>query len=166
METNVKRNTKHVGDVSEAAVITALIKCGYEVSIPFGENHRYDVIVDKDGILSRIQIKSGRLRKGVINFAACSSHAHRGGLNSRSYHGEIDYFGVYCKETDSVYLISCADTPATHGSLRIDRPRQGQCKKIRWALPYLIAEGSPVLVGSAPEAVVRALGPVQLEMPS
>jgi hypothetical protein len=152
-----KRNTKHVGDIAESAVITALIKCGYEVSIPFGENHRYDVIVDKDGVLSRIQIKSGRLRKGVVDYAACSSHSHRGGPNSRSYHGEVDYFGIYCKDTDEVYLVPCADAPATRGSLRIDPTKQGQSKKVRWAQPYLLCPSTPVLVGSGSGAVVRAL---------
>ena len=166
METHVKRNTKQVGDVSESAVITALIKCGYEVSIPFGENHRYDVIVDKDGVLSRVQIKSGRLRRGVIDYAACSSHFHRKGQNYRSYQGEVDYFGIYCKDTDEVYLVPCADAPATRGSLRIDPTKQGQFKKVRWAHPYLFCRGTPVLVGGGSEAVVRALGPVQLEMPS
>jgi hypothetical protein len=166
MENRVKRNTKHVGDIAESAVINALIKCGYEVSIPFGENHRYDAIVDKDGVLSRIQIKSGRLRRGVIDYAACSSHSHRGGLNSRSYRGEVEYFGVYCRETDSVYLVPCADAPATRGSLRIDPTKQGQSKKVRWAQPYLLCRGTPVLVGRASKAVVRALDPVQLEMPS
>jgi hypothetical protein len=162
MVNTAKRNTKKVGDISESAVITALIKCGYEVSIPFGENHRYDIIVDKDGVLSRIQIKSGRLRRGVVDYAACSSHSHRGGPNSRSYQGEVDYFGVYCKDTDSVYLIPSADAPATRGSLRIDRTKQGQSKKIRWAHPYVIQVCTPVLVGSAAESVVR---PLDRELP-
>jgi len=48
MET-IKRNTKRIGDISEAAVIWALVRMGYNISIPFGENHRYDVLID-DGI--------------------------------------------------------------------------------------------------------------------
>jgi hypothetical protein len=121
--------------------------------------------VDKDGVLSRIQIKSGRLRRGVIDYAACSSHFHRKG-NYRSYQGEVDFFGIYCKDTDEVYLVPSAEAPAMRGSLRIDPTKQGQFKKVRWAQPYLLCRGTPILVGSASEVVVRALDPVQLEMPS
>jgi hypothetical protein len=154
METIVKRNTKRVGDIAESAVIAALIRNGYEVSIPFGENHRYDLIADREGVLSRMQIKSGRLRNGVVWFSACSSHAHRGGP-PRSYRGEIGYFGIYCAETSGVYLISCAEAPAAMGSLRVSPTKQGQSKKVRWAHKYLLTENSPVLVGSASASVVE-----------
>ena len=158
----MKRNTKQIGDVAEAVVIATLIKCGFSVSIPFGENHRYDAIIDKGGVLSRVQIKSGRLRRGVIDYSASSSHSYRGGPWSRSYHGAVDYFGVYCKDTDEVYMIPCADAPATRGSLRIDPTKQGQSKKVRWARPYLLGRGTPALVGSGSELVVR---PLDRELP-
>jgi hypothetical protein len=72
-----KRNTKSVGDLSEVMVIAALVRAGYLVSIPFGENHRYDVIADDGVQLLRIQVKTGRLRGGAINFWCRSSHQHR-----------------------------------------------------------------------------------------
>lgn len=165
MENKAKRNTKRIGDVAEVMVIAKLIECGYSVSIPFGENHRYDVIADKDDVLLRVQIKSGRLRRGVIYFAACSSHYHRRGPHSRSYHGEVAYFGVFCAGTNQVYMIPCADAPATLGSLRIDPTKQGQRKKVRWAHPYLLTSGTAASVGSGSEAVVRPLDP-ELPVPS
>src|ERR1035437_5858460 len=43
-----KRDTKRVGDISEAQVITAFTKLGFHVLLPFGENHRYDLVGDAD----------------------------------------------------------------------------------------------------------------------
>ncbi len=53
-------------------VLGALMRAGYFVSIPFGENHRYDLIAGKDNALYRVQVKTGRLRKGAILFACYS----------------------------------------------------------------------------------------------
>ncbi|HEX5273791.1 MAG TPA: group I intron-associated PD-(D/E)XK endonuclease [Candidatus Rubrimentiphilum sp.] len=111
METHVKRNTKRIGDLSEIMVLAALIRAGYYVSIPFGEDHRYDLIAEKDNAVYKVQVKSGRLRKGAILFACYSSHAHRGG-GMRRYTGEIDLFGVYCADVDGVYLIPAGDVSA------------------------------------------------------
>jgi len=112
MQMGVKRNTKRVGDISEIMVLSALIRAGYYVSVPFGENQRYDLIAEKDNVLYRVQVKTGRLRKGAILFACYSSHSHRGG-SMRRYAGEIDFFGVYCPDVDSTYLIPSRMLPRT-----------------------------------------------------
>ena len=95
----------NVGDLSEVMVIAALCRNGYVVSLPLGENHRYDLIADKDGVLSRVQVKTGRFRRGAVTFNCCSSHAHRKAPSCRSYHGEVESFGVYCKELEACYLV-------------------------------------------------------------
>ncbi len=158
METVVKRDTKRIGDLSEIMVLGALIRAGYYVSIPFGENHRYDLIAEKHNALYKIQLKTGRLRKGAILFACYSVHVHRGG-GMRRYAGEIDLFGVYCPDVDRTYLIPLNDIAAFSGSLRIEPPKNGQEKKVRWADRYLLEPGR-----EAPW--LRSIGPVQLEMPS
>ena len=43
----------------------ALIEAGYAVSKPFGENQRYDLVIDDGETLARVQVKTGRLRNGV-----------------------------------------------------------------------------------------------------
>jgi len=141
-EAGVKRDTKRVGDISEAIVIAEFVKAGYYVSIPFGENHRYDLIVERDNVLSRIQVKTGRLRKGVILFNRCSAHFHRNGKNRPYTRDEIDYFAVDCRDTDGVYVISVDDGPMTTGSLRVAPTKNGQGKHLRWASGYLLNERS------------------------
>jgi hypothetical protein len=72
-----RRNTKAIGNFSEIMVMEALARAGYFVAVPLGDNSRYDLIAERDNKLLRVQVKSGRLRKGAILFACYSSHAHR-----------------------------------------------------------------------------------------
>lgn len=138
---STKRNTKRVGDLSELRVMHDLVKAGYLVSIPFGEDHRYDLIVEKDFVLSRVQVKTGRLRNGVILFNCYSSHSHRAGPSCRLYSGEVDFFGVFCPDTDSTYLLPLTDIAVYRGSLRIASPKNGQVKGLRWADDYILGKG-------------------------
>jgi len=133
-----KRDTKSIGDISEAEVLVAMIKGGYLVSKPFGENARYDLIADDGVRLLRIQVKTGRVRGDVIRFNCCSSHAHRGG-KERPYFGQIDYIAVYCPETRKIYLIPESDLVATRAHLRLAPTRNGQTRQVRWASAYELA---------------------------
>ncbi|HTW85023.1 MAG TPA: group I intron-associated PD-(D/E)XK endonuclease [Candidatus Sulfotelmatobacter sp.] len=127
-----KRDTKSVGDISEARVLTALMEAGYVVSRPFGENQRYDLVIDDGQRLYRVQVKTGRLRGAVIAYSCSSSHAHRNGVQ-RPYFGEIDYLAVYCPQTRKVYLLPEQEFVATAAHLRVSPARNNMVKGIRWA---------------------------------
>jgi hypothetical protein len=62
------RDTKSKGIISELSVMVALAKAGYRLLLPYGENCRYDVAIEKDGVFKRVQIKTGRLRSGAVLF--------------------------------------------------------------------------------------------------
>jgi hypothetical protein len=142
------RDTKSIGELSELIVGAALVRAGYHVAVPLGENHRYDLIVEKAGTLSRVQVKTGRLRKGAILFNCYSVNSHKAG-RLRTYRGSIDFFGVYCPDVKSVYLVPVADVPRNcYGSLRWSPPKNRQHSKIRWAEQYLVS------MASLPELVV------------
>jgi len=130
-----RRDTKAIGDRSEAMVLAALVRNGYHVSIPFGENNRYDLLADDGARIVRVQVKSGRVRKGAISYSCCSTHAHRraGPLASRSYRGEVDYIAVYCDELRKVYLVPEEELARTRAHLRLIAPTNGQRRKLRWA---------------------------------
>jgi hypothetical protein len=153
------RNTKRVGDISEAKVLAAFVEAGYFVSIPFGENQLYDLVVEMDDCsLARVQIKTGRLREGAIIFNCYSSHAHRNGPSTRRYTGQVEYFGVYCPETDDIYLIPVDDVPIK-GCLRVEPTRNNQRKKVRWASEFrLRTELGGNAVGLGPEGGVTLFG--------
>jgi hypothetical protein len=135
---STKRNTKKIGDHSEMQVILALTNLGIDVSLPFGENHRYDLIADDGMTIARIQVKTGRVRGDVILYKCASTHAHRGGT-ARAYFGEIDYLAVYCPETGKVYLLPEGELTATSAHLRLAPPKNNMRKTIRWAADYELA---------------------------
>jgi hypothetical protein len=134
---------KDIGDRSTIAVMAALQWLGYGIYIPFGENTRCDLILEDHGTLSRIQCKTGRLRKGAVVFNLCSNYAHHANpkASRRTYQGEIDFFGVYCPETNGVYLLPIEDVPGrSQACLRVDPARNQQNKRIRPAARYEIAK--------------------------
>lgn len=135
---STKRDTKTIGDISEMHVILAMRKRGYDVSVPLGENHRYDLVVDDGEKLSRVQVKTGRVRGDVIRYNCASSHAHRGGT-TRPYFGQIDYLAVYCPDNGKVYILPETELTATRAHLRLSAPRNNMRKTIRWAADFELA---------------------------
>lgn len=118
--------------------MAALANAGYEILIPYGENSRYDAVIEaSDRTLSRVQIKTGRLARGVIEFRGYSSHTHRGGVSTRTYVGEVEFFGVYCPQVDRCFLVPASEV-VTHGSLRVEATLNGQSKGIKWAEDYAL----------------------------
>lgn len=151
----MKRNTKAIGDRSESRVLAAFIDAGFNVSIPFGENHRYDFVVeDEEGRLLKIQVKTGRKRDGVIRFNGYSSHAHRGGSPSRLYRGEGDFFAIYCPQTNDLYLVPESEV-SFRPYLRIDPPRNNMKKTVRWAADFSFQKGSGASDVFAPPPELR-----------
>jgi hypothetical protein len=131
-----------IGDRTTLAVISVLRELGYGVLLPFGENTRYDVVIDDGCELRKVQCKTGRLRCGAVRWAVCSNYFHhpRPKYRSRDYRGQVDYFGVYCHETGAVYLVPIADlgNAKATASLRVEPARNGQKKLIRDAAQYEI----------------------------
>ena len=135
-----KRHTQKTGDISEQAVITRLLQCGYSVLVPIGQMHRYDLLIeDADGKFWRIQVKTGWVveEEGVILFATASSQNYTVKAKGwRSYKGQIDYFCVYVEHLDRVYMVPVDGLGASKGTLRLSPARNNQTKGIRWAADY------------------------------
>jgi PD-(D/E)XK nuclease superfamily protein len=137
----VLQHPKDIGDRTTLAVMLALHDAGFAVLVPFGENTRYDLVIDDGVRLARVQCKTGRLRDGAVRFRPCSYYAHHPNPKTthRHYAGQVEWFGVHCPETDGVYLIPIEDVPNRRSAaLRVDPPRNGQRKKIRAAAAYQI----------------------------
>lgn len=126
-------NSKSVGERTEAIILAELLKRNRVVLIPFGDNQRYDLVIEQDGCFHRIQCKTGRFRNGVIRFSTYSCNL-RG--RHKDYRGQIEYFGVYCPATSKCYLVPVEEVGISEGVLRIRSPRNCQEKKVRWAKDY------------------------------
>jgi hypothetical protein len=130
---------KDIGERSTLAIMFALREAGYALYVPFGENTRCDLLIEDGDDLSRVQCKTGRLRKGAVVFAVCSTYGHHRNPATarRSYEGQIDLFAVYCPETAAVYIVPLRDIATrTSAALRVAPPRNGQRKRIRLAADY------------------------------
>ena len=85
--------------------------------------------------------KTGRLRAGAVLFNVCSCYGHHSNPAQvrRDYHGEVDYFAVFCNETDGVYLVPIHQiSTRVLGTLRVTPPRNNQMKHVRWAADFQI----------------------------
>jgi predicted AAA+ superfamily ATPase len=51
------RSRKAKGDLAEAMVFADLMRRGYKVALPYGEDWDYDFVVCRDGTLERLQVK-------------------------------------------------------------------------------------------------------------
>ena len=122
-------------------VLARLVQVYPEVLIPFGENTRYDLVIDDGEKFIKVQCKTGRMRNGAIVWNSCSTSYHhpnnRGMVAYRHhYRDQVDVFGVYCPQTDRVYLVPVDEVGTNAGSLRIDPTKNGQAKKVRWASDF------------------------------
>lgn len=50
-------DTKQKGDIAEQAVVLKTLKMGWSVSLPVGDRMSYDLIIDVNGVLVKIQVK-------------------------------------------------------------------------------------------------------------
>ena len=116
---------------------------GHHVFLPVGQNQRYDLLVEVDGVPYRCQCKTGRLKNGAIEFNAQSVRSNTKGVLTRSYIGEIDDFLVSCEDTAEVYALPMDDALRTNVLLRVDAPDNHQQRRIRWAADYRLP--SPAL---------------------
>lgn len=100
----MRANPKQVGAVTEARVFAALVPEFDSVLLPFGDNSRYDLVVEHAGTFLRIQCKTARQMGGGIVFPTTSSQAHRG-KGKQGYVGQADYFGVASATDPRVFLV-------------------------------------------------------------
>lgn len=113
-----------------------LIKRGYGVLLPVGVNQRYDLVIENEGRLLTAQCKTGRLHDGVVEFSARSVQSNTRGTQFRGYAGQVDLFIVYCPANEGLWVVPCDEVPPTRMYLRLDPPRNGQSKGVRWAREY------------------------------
>lgn len=133
----MSNNTKEIGERTEAIILASLIKAGFVVLTPFGDNQRYDLVIDYEGEFFRIQCKTGRMKNNIIRFSACSvTRANKAsGASRKDYRGQIEAFGVYCPDNDKIYFVPVGDV-GVEGNLRLTPPKNNQVSKVKMASSY------------------------------
>lgn len=96
----VVMNTKQQGDIGVAKAIYIYTALGYTVSIPNTDNSKYDLVVDKNGKLNRVQVKttSYKTQYGIYQVTLKTS----GG--NQSWSGEISR--INSNTVDLVFVLT------------------------------------------------------------
>ena len=133
-------DTKKKGNLTELQCMTAFMEIGAVVSIPFGEDSRYDFIADINGKLLKIQCKSS---KEVLDddgnvIAIAFKTVRMSGSNSKKHwrtkysKDEIDYFSTFYNGV--CYVVSVEEC-SNEKRLRFVLPKQDK-KNINYAKDY------------------------------
>ena len=87
---------KHQGDSAELRFMLLNHELGYIISHPFGDNAKYDLIVDTGITLERVQVKSTS-RKDTSSGMDCYNCLVCSGRDSKQQYTEkdIDYIAIY-----------------------------------------------------------------------
>jgi hypothetical protein len=73
--------TKAADDIAEAVMLAEFLRAGFPVLLPFGDNRRYDLVVEAGGRFLRVQCKTASQCGG----GACIRFKARSGVHqSRS----------------------------------------------------------------------------------
>jgi hypothetical protein len=130
-------HTKEKGDLGVLKAQLDLFEQGFLVLNPMTEHAPFDLVAYRNGHFLRIQVKYKSVdRTGGMTIHFRSSWADRNGTHMRPVDkGEIDYYCVYCPDTDECYYLD----PKEYGSsvtLRVKTPKNNQAKGIRLAKDY------------------------------
>ena len=128
-------NPKQVGEVSEIKCIAKFVELNIPVSKPFGDNQRYDFIIENSkGKLLKIQCKTARMKEnGAFVFSTRSTNWNK--KKHRNYIGEIDGFCAYLRELDKIYLYKI-DNNKTIITMRLIEALNNNIYNIRMAEDY------------------------------
>ena len=93
---------KGQGEWAEVCFLWRASALGFTVSRPFGDNARYDFVVDAGAGLLRVQVKS----VSVAHRADYRIPASSGGRKKKAYTpGQIDFLAAYIIPEDAWYII-------------------------------------------------------------
>lgn len=99
-------DTKLKADIAEAAVVTALLKRGFNVLKPVGDRLAYDLAVDHNGKLLRIQVKSAWSYNGSFTVDTRRTKTNRRQmLRSRYDENDFDFAIVYIDSLNVFYVM-------------------------------------------------------------
>jgi hypothetical protein len=126
------------GAAAEAAITAAAIQLGLVVLRPLCEGGRYDLAIDLEPTLLRVQCKFARLRDGVLLVSFQTSRHTPSGYVSTTYTAEeIDAICAYSPDLHRSFFIPAAEVAGRRGiHIRVDPTRNNQARNIKWASDY------------------------------
>jgi hypothetical protein len=137
-----------------------LIKLGLPVLKPLTEHCRYDLVLEIDGRLLRVQCKWAPGRDEVIKVNLTGSRYTANGAQIQTVYSseEIDAVGVYCEDLDECYLVPVEIVAGRRAIwLRLGPAKNGQRACLNWASQYEL-EGAVAQLGERCRGTAEAGG--------
>ena len=94
--------SKRKGDLGEAMIMADILRRGYKVALPIGEDWRYDLIVLRQGKLERVQCKYVSSDGAMLQVPCRTSNSR---FETRYTIDDIDWLACYHKESSTCYYI-------------------------------------------------------------
>src|SRR3989338_1762850 len=100
-------STKLKGDIAEQAATLQALKHGWEVLKPTGDRLPYDIVIDVEGVLVKVQVKSAWLDKTRNNYVVDNrrTKTNRRVMKKDRYQvNDFDFALVYLQDMDLFYV--------------------------------------------------------------
>jgi len=122
-------------------VAADLMRRGYKVAFPYGEDWDYDVIVCREETLERVQVKYS-CSDGEVIHVKCFSHSLTNGRIRQTKHytaATIEWLAVYDPVTDRCYYLPASELGDGMSMLhlRLSEARNNQRVGVRFAADYV-----------------------------
>jgi hypothetical protein len=131
---------KMKGDLAELMVAADLLRRGYKVAFPYGEDWDFDLIFERDERLERVQVKHTTSNGEFISVKRCSHSLTKGRVRATKRYtaAMIDWLAVYDAPRDRCYYVPATELAAGRRELilRLTPPRNNQRAGIRYAEDY------------------------------
>ena len=133
--------TNQKGAIAEPAITKVALEIGWDVYRPAREGRRYDLILEMENGLARIQCKWAPLQRDALVVRSYSTPRTRSGLLRKVYaDGEFDYLAAYSPDLDRCYLLPWAVIAgASQLHLPVSPARNNQRQGIREAKAFEFA---------------------------
>nr|WP_235190017.1 group I intron-associated PD-(D/E)XK endonuclease [Bacillus gaemokensis] len=128
---------KTKGDLGVLKAQVDLYEKGYMILTPCTEHSPFDLVVYKEGVFKRVQVKYRELNeRGILEIRFRSSYSTTNGITIKNVDKEeIDIYCIYCLQTDLCYYFDPKSFRKSI-SLRIDSAKNHQEKNINFADNY------------------------------
>ena len=140
---------KTKGDMAELTVAADLVKRGYRVAFPFGEDSDFDLLFWRAGEreLERVQVKHATSDGEVVIVLPRSHSLTNGKVRATKYYTSetIDWLAVFDATTERILYIPAHEFGAgmTCMHVRLTPARNNQRLRVRMADRYLVPTITP-----------------------
>ena len=128
--------SKRLGTLGEIAVMREALQRGDRVSVPISQDAPYDLVVERQGGLERVQVTYVRSDGRVIHVRCRSTN----GWATHKYRShEVDWIATYDESTERVYFVHSSECATGRAvlHLRLEPAANNQVVGVRFAADHL-----------------------------